>query len=276
VAVHPQTDKHPWQQARNVLLIVLLVLLVALAMLALRGSQFPAAVPSGETQLAVILAPFLALAVAIERFWETVFDWYESLVMGTAKLVGVSAETATWMNKELENAQTAVQALTLELASAATPNAANAQTHQALLDTFHEAEKRLKDAQSRIAETVKAPQYVGTKRAITLLGSLVLGVFISTTANLTLLNAAGIPIAIAADVLVTGLLIGSGPGPLHQFISILEELRSAAAGLSGLANGAAFLKAKEALVTATNDAQDGQRTLTPTEERIVRDIKQRR
>jgi hypothetical protein len=48
-----------------------------------------------------------------------------------------------------------------------------------LSTAFQEAENRLLDAQTRITEILKTPEYVAVKRSIILLGSLVLGVAIS-------------------------------------------------------------------------------------------------
>jgi hypothetical protein len=50
-------------------------------------------------------------------------------------------------------------------------------------------------------------------------------------------------------VLLTGLLLGAGPGPLHSLITTLQELRNAVAGLADLARGSAFKRVKEAQVS---------------------------
>ncbi len=89
-------------------------LLVAGPLIAGGGTTNP---PGTPIDLVVLLAPFVALAAAIERFWEAVFNFYESVAIASARLVGVGARTAQWMQTEAQNAETAVEVLVTTLGS---------------------------------------------------------------------------------------------------------------------------------------------------------------
>lgn len=234
-----------WPKARMVLLALLALGLFGLVAAVLGDWFGVAASPvARDDDLFILLAPFVAIAVAIERFWEIAFNAYESFAMATARLLGVSGGTTRWMRDEARNAEEALKTLARELADK-TPTDKN---YHVLSTAFHLAEVRLLEAQARIEEALKAPEYVAVKRAITLLGSLLIGVLISVTGGLTLLNVAGFAVPIPVDVLVTGLLIGSGPGPLHSLIGTLQELRNAVAGLAELARGSAIKRMREPTV----------------------------
>lgn len=207
--------------------------------------------------LAAVLAPFLVLATAIERFWEAVFSWYESFALASGRLLGSVGAISRWAKTEAENAARAVEEAANTL-GATSPGTAD---YDGALRVLQETEARLLEAQSRIASALKSPEYVALKRGITLLGSLVLGLSISISGRLMLLKAAGISIPSGLgplDILITGLLIGAGPGPLHSFITGLQELRNSLAGLADLARGSALKKVSDALpmpASAANPAE---------------------
>lgn len=235
----------PWQQGHWWLLalLALFVLLVAVAYWRSAASDTGLATLAQPTDLITLLAPFLVIATAIERFWEAVFSMYERVALAAGRVMGIAAHTAKWMNTELRNAEQAVTEAVSELGdhSLADPE------YLALWASFQEAEQRLLDAQARIAETLKTPEYVAAKRAITVAGSLVIGLLVSVGANLALFQVAGFALPRAFDVLLTGILIGAGPGPLHIFIGVLHELRATLAGLANLAQGSAYKRVEEAL-----------------------------
>ena len=213
---------------------------------------------TGSADLSQVLAPFVAIAIAIERFWEVVFDTVERFALTVSGLVGSARSGVKWMRDELNSAETAVEAAVSALAVIEDP--VDQAGKYAILET---AEGRLQAAKDRIADTVKSPEYVAVKRAITLLGSFVMGLAIAAGARLALLNAAGIRLPLAADVLLTGLLIGAGPGPLHTFIGTLQEFRNGVANLAQLAQGAAIRNALQNVSVAQGGAGGGDRELLP-------------
>ena len=248
--------------ARNLLFLLVIVGLVGgLALLLIQIGAIRGDAVAGNGDLSQVLAPFVAIAVAIERFWEIVFDTVERFALTVSGLVGSARSGVKWMRDELGSAETAVEDAVAALAVVKDP--AEQCRLYAVLET---AEGRLQAAKDRIADTIKSPEYVAVKRAITLLGSFVMGLAISSGARLALLNTAGIRLPLAADVLLTGLLIGAGPGPLHTFIGTLQELRNGVANLAQLAQGAAIRNALQNISVTQGGAGGGDRELLPPQE----------
>src|ERR1043165_8333180 len=101
-------------------LLVAVIVVVANQLFSLQaGTENPPATPA---DLSVVLAPFVALATAIERFWESMFDFYESVAIATARIIGVGKNTTAWVKAEAQNAESAVQTLVSALATAGTPD----------------------------------------------------------------------------------------------------------------------------------------------------------
>jgi hypothetical protein len=217
----------------------LLVLLLGLAALVFFQSiDYNDDAPSPPIDIAKSAAPFIALAAAIERFWESFFAWYESFALSVGRLMGVSAKMLGWMRTELERARSAMYDLVSK------PNDGQGVQQEELLA----AEARLKDAQTRIEEALKFPEYVALKKAIILLGSLILGIAIAAMGKLQILAIVGFgAVPNWADMVITGVLIGLGPGPLHDIIGMIQELRNAISGIADLARGTALKKAAESL-----------------------------
>lgn len=187
------------------------------------------------TDYSVALTPFVALAAAIERFWEIAFDVYERFALTVGKLVGGGARGINWMKDELNNANEAVSEVAAQLGKANPTD----DRYPQLMSAMQEAEERLLDAQDRIGETLKAPQYITIKRAITLLGSLVLGLAVSMAGNIYIFNSIGFKVPAGIDMILSGLFVGAGVGPMHSLIGALQNTREAVAGLAGLAKGSA-------------------------------------
>lgn len=215
-----------------------ILVLIALLFAALVVYQLIFPPPSGApADATAALGTFVAIAAAIERFWESVFALYESFALAVGRLFGVSSKTLGWMNTELARAQQAMEDLFKE-------DSTKPEYQEKLL----QAENRLKDAQARIEEALKLPEYTSAKKAVTLFGSLALGVAVAVAGKLQFLAAAGFPINfVPFDILVTGLLIGLGPGPLHDLIGLIKELKNAVAGVADLTRGAALKKVGESL-----------------------------
>jgi hypothetical protein len=197
--------------------------------------------------LATILTPFLLLATAIERTWEAIFDTLEKAAMSGGRLIGVSADSVKWMHDELANAQAAANQVAQSFAL--DPTNPVFQQRLAL------AEARLRDARLRLEELPKEPRYVAVKRATTIFGSLVAGVVISIISQqLFFFRTLGFAIPPAADMLLTGLIIGTGPGPVHSLIGTLQSLRDTLSAVGNLAQGAAIKNAALGTQTAVETA----------------------
>ena len=142
----------------------------------------------------------------------------------------------------MRKAEDAVKAIANQLPS----EPSGSLTEMELWAQFNDAELRLLNARGRLSEVFKSPEYLAMKKSITLLGSLVAGVGISSVSHLTMFEAAGYHIPQAIDVFLTGLIIGAGTGPMHSFIGFLQEFRNATSGLSELARGSAIQRVMDA------------------------------
>ncbi|MEQ1506183.1 MAG: hypothetical protein ABMB14_28380 [Myxococcota bacterium] len=209
----------------------------------LLGQEAGPTPPPSPVDVAAMIAPYLALALAIERFWEAVFSWYESLVLATGKTFGTTAAIANWMEREVRKAEIAV-------AEAAEKGA---EPHGS--EAIALAEAQLTNAKARIEETIRSPQYVGAKRAVTVIGSLTIGVALSLAGHFRMFLAVGLPLPEGLDVVMTGIAIGTGSGPMHSLVGLLQELRNAVGGVADLARGGAVRTAMAALSGAVQNAE---------------------
>lgn len=250
LTVAPSLVRQDPSRGHNSLLLILALLFVG-AIVAMAASHYgvcpqgpdsPCA-PGDTPDLSKVLLPFVAIATAIERFWETIFNWYEGVALRTAKLIGITAESTDWIKQEYKASEDAVSHLVGTLSQ----QAPGTKEYDEAYTLFQKAESRLQDAQSRITEGLKSPAYTTIKQAITVIGSLLIGLFISLSSRLYLFHKAGFSIPGMADLLLTGLLIGAGPGPLHQVIGLLQGLRDSVGSLASVAQGTAVKKAVEAV-----------------------------
>jgi hypothetical protein len=228
-----------------------LVFISVVFILLLFAHTAAAATQVGQTNaqpadLTAALVPFVLLATAIERFWEAVFDWVEKVLISTGKVFGSVNESVKWMVDEYNNAQAAVTNLVTSFSGESGDNLRKVTEQLAI------AEQRLKDAQLRIEEIPKEPRYVATKSAITIFGSLAIGLVIGIAgllANQPLLffKAAGFAPPVWLDGILTGLIIGAGPGPVHSLIGTLQSLRDSVSALGNLAQGTALKNAAQTI-----------------------------
>lgn len=258
----PQSKEKGWQWlAWSALILIVMAGIVAWAYLSDPGAP----IEKKSIDFVATTAPFVALAAALERFWEALFDWYERFALASARVIGVTASGTGWMTKEVSNAEKVVSDLVTAL-GATQPDSPE---YSWISAQFAKAEGRLIDAKERITDILKSAQYVALKRAITVFGSLVIGVVISIAAKLTLLNSVGFGISAPVDMLVTGLLIGSGPGPMHAFIGTLMEFRNSVASLADSIKGGAVKKTLEGLQQAAGTASASTTSVTTPASSLV-------
>lgn len=172
--------------------------------------------------LAKLLAPFVLLATVIERFWEGLFDLYERVAVQIAARLGVAGPETAGLWATLQSAES-------QLANATDD------------DSRAQALAAVRDARVALLDIYETPEYKGIKRGITTIGSLAIGVALCVSQRIGVFEAMGFSgIAPLSDVVFTGLLIGAGPGPMHSFISILQEFRDTIAGLGNYAQSQAW------------------------------------
>lgn len=215
----------------GILLIVSLVMAVARAFPEQAGLlwlfQVPA-VPETVGDFATILTPLLAISVAIERLLETAFNWYEQTSIAVADILVAPREALDWVQKEYQEAYETTQAAAETLRVETTPET---------LEVFEMAENRLAKAEERLRGWVQAPEYLAWKKALCIWFGLLTGLVVSILGDLGMLHYIGVPAPRIIDMLITGLVIGSGPGPMHDLIGILQSGRSALGNLGQVAKG---------------------------------------
>ena len=114
---------------------------------------------------------------------------------------------------------------------------ARVQSAEALLV---DAQKRLKDAESKLAAASDSPDYRSAKSAATIILGLMLGVIIAAMGQIQMFALLGIgAVPARIDVLITGLVIGSGSYPVHSLVGILQQGKDALDGLGNFLNGRA-------------------------------------
>lgn len=197
--------------------------------------------PEKVGELTAVLAPLLAVAVAIERLLETIFSWYEQSIQTVSEVLAMAEEPLNWVEKELQQAyQAAVKAA----------ENTGVEADEASLAALSRAEKRLAQAEKRLLDWTKAPEYVAWKRAIAIWVGLLVGLEVAVLGDLGMMRTIGIPAPRLLDMIATGLVIGAGPGPMHSIIGMLQGGKNALDKLASLAEGRAARESMESLESA--------------------------
>lgn len=184
-----------------------------------------------QNDVGVILAPLTALALAIERIIETVFDLIEQSLTTMAKLIGESKQAVKWFEEEYSQASKQVKQwikTISEIKEQTSPG------ELPPLDKLKEAQKQLKLAEERLekaSERLKAitrdPHYISTKRAISIMLGLFLGFLVAIFSDQGIFAYLQQGVPRIVDIFVTGFVIGAGSGPMHSLVGILQGLKEA-------------------------------------------------
>jgi hypothetical protein len=245
-----QLTARRWQLNIDALLGLLLAVAVVLAIVrSLTGTggllwlvEIPA-LPQEVGEFATVLAPLLAVAVAIERLLETFFDWFEQATRSTADVLAAPKETLDWIGREYQEAYEATAKVAESRGIVVTPDSAEA---------LSLAEERLAKAEARLRSWTDAPEYKAWKRAISIWVGLLTGLVLAVLGDLGMFHTIGMPVPRLLDMLITGLIIGAGPGPMHSLIGILQSGKDAMNNVAELAKGKAVRDAAEALLIQSN------------------------
>jgi hypothetical protein len=169
---------------------------------------------SGEASvsIAVLLAPLLAAATAIERIIEMGFDWYESTIRSVSKVPQEASNYLDWAKQQVKVLEDAFNK----------PTAAT--------EELKKIEDRLIIARQRVEGHLKSPAYVNFKQRISLLAGIILGVTTAVVVRLGMFDLLNIPMVKGADYFITGLIIGTGSAPVHSLIGILQKTKDAIDG----------------------------------------------
>jgi hypothetical protein len=200
--------------------------------------KVPAEMPQTAGDYATVLTPLIAIAVAIERLLETGFNWFEQSSRAVADVLVAPKDTLDWIGREYQDAYKATEEAAAMVGTDMTPET---------LQLLNMTENRLAQAEERLRSWVTAPEYLAWKRALAIWFGLLAGLVIAVLGDLGMLRYIGIPAPRLIDMIITGLVIGSGPGPMHDLIGILQSGKDALGSLSDLAKGKSVQQAVEAL-----------------------------
>ena len=248
------------------------------------------ALPVGA-DLAIVLAPIIAAAAGVERLLETIFNtlegnwktmvaylgygfrWLKSAELEVSEarqwLSNTSAifnSTSAQYNKEMsglmklaadpDKPQLAVTNLPPEVSQrmSALAEVAAKKTAEAQL-LMQAAQNRLSAAENKLGGITGSAGYRSAKAAMSIVLGLMLGVVTATVGQLQMFALLGIDLVPAhIDVLITGLIIGTGSAPVHSLVGILQQGKNTLDNLSGYLNSSSSAKKSESVATRAETA----------------------
>ena len=204
-----------------------------------------------SANLTVVLAPILAAAAAVERTLETIFNviegswrtmvaylgrgmrWLKSTETEVKQARAFLADVADKFNAEMANmeiGQGAIPQVTAEIKARI----------DAVSGMMAMAQQRLDAAEDKLSEATSSETYIQAKTAVSVVLGLMLGVVIAAVAQLQMFATLGVDIVPARfDVLITGLVIGSGSYPVHSLVGILQQGKDTLDSVKGYFNRSA-------------------------------------
>ena len=247
------SDRDQFFKARRwyrILVSVIVVLwLVLIGWVLVSPIQDAAALPlAAGANLTIVLAPVLAAATAVERTLESIFNVFEG---NWHTMVAYLGRGLRWLkNAEIEVQQarqfladasekynSELQGIQFGQSSASTI----ADEVQAKVESANKlmviAQQRLQNAEDNLADVTSSDSYISAKAAASIILGLMLGVIIAAIGQLQMFAMLGIGIVPAQiDVLITGLVIGSGSYPVHSLVGILQNGKSTVDSITGYLN----------------------------------------
>jgi len=240
-----------WFRILVVLVVGLWVGLIAWVLFVAPITDAAATALEASANLTVVLAPVLAAAAAVERTLETLFNvlegswrtmvaylgrglrWLKSAEVEVKQARQFLADVADKYNSEMQNIEIGSVSVS-ELTFAA----------QARIDAVNKlmavAQQRLKAAEDNLSNATSSENYINAKAAVSVVLGLMLGVIISALAQLQMFALLGVNTVPARfDVLITGLVIGSGSYPVHSLVGILQQGKDTLDSVKGYFNRSA-------------------------------------
>jgi hypothetical protein len=240
-----------WLRILVAVIVILWIALVVWVMAFAPITKAPIAQLSAAANLTIVLAPVLAAAAAVERTLETTFNVMEG---SWRTMVAYLGRGLRW----LKSAETELKQARQFLADVSDKYNAEMDTIQfgqlsaaeftaeiqARMDVANRmmalAQQRLKDAEQNLSAATSSDSYVSAKAAASIIVGLMLGVVIAAIGQLQMFAMLGISMVPARiDVLVTGLVIGSGSYPVHSLVGILQQGKDTLNSVKGYFNRSA-------------------------------------
>jgi hypothetical protein len=225
--------------------------------------------------LSIILAPIIAAAAGVERMLETIFNIVEGSWKTLIAYLGYGfrwlksaevevSEARQWLSNTAAIYNSTSAQYNTEMASlmklASDPNKPQlavtnlppeisqrmgvlaqeaAQKTEQVQQLMAAAQARLSAAESKLGGLTDSQGYKSSKAAVSIVLGLMLGIIVATVGQLQMFALLGIALVPARiDVLITGLVIGSGSYPVHSLVGILQQGKNALDGLQGYLNNA--------------------------------------
>ncbi|HVF25233.1 MAG TPA: hypothetical protein VNA23_05045, partial [Anaerolineales bacterium] len=115
-------------------------------------------------------------------------------------------------------------------------------------------------AEENLGNATSSKNYISAKSAVSIVLGLMLGVVISALAQLQMFALLGVSTVPARfDVLITGLVIGSGSYPVHSLVGILQQGKDTLDSVKGYFNRSAPSgQAVEQRITTVQPASPGE------------------
>jgi opacity protein-like surface antigen len=240
-----------WFRILAALIIILWVALIIWVLAIAPITDAEAAQLNVGATMAMVLAPVLAAAAAVERTLESAFNmiegswrtmvaylgrglrWLKSAEVEVKQARQFLADISDKYNEEMRNiqfGQLSASALTAEM--------------QARMEVANRmmglAQERLKDAEGNLSAVTSSDGYIRAKGAASIVVGLMLGVIVAGLSQLQMFAMLGIGVVPARiDVLITGLIIGSGAYPVHSLVGILQQGKDTLDSVKGYFNRSA-------------------------------------
>lgn len=207
-----------------------------------------------------LLAPMLAAAAGIERLLEMAWNWIENAGRQLVATLGMGQAWADYAHKQVKDAEDALKTLAraglpkepgapgaaalVAPGAAAAAAAADAPPEGSLLQQkIVLAELRLKEAQDRLRGAIDSDRYRSLKQSISVVIGIGLGIVITFMSGLDMFVLLGLQRADWAGhpfgMLLTGIIIGAGTGPVHSVIGLIQQTRDAVDQAANLFNARA-------------------------------------
>ena len=204
-----------------------------------------------SANLTVVLAPILAAAATVERTLETIFNVVEGSWRTMVAYLGRGMRWLKSAETEVKQARQFLEEVAdrynmemgnMEIGHGPVPQLTA--VVQAKIDELNTmmslAQQRLKVAEDKLSEATSSENYINAKTAVSIVLGLMLGVIIAAVAQLQMFAMLGVGIVPADfDVLITGLVIGSGSYPVHSLVGILQQGKDTLDSVKGYFNRSA-------------------------------------
>ena len=224
-----------WLRLLVVLLLITWLTLIGWVFIYAPITKATAASLSAGANLTIVLAPVIAASAAVERALETLFNVIEGSWRSLVAYLGRglrwlrSAETELKQARQFladvsEKYSAELQSIQIGPASVATLNVELGSRMEVANGLMDLAQKRLQDAESNLASATASDTYVSAKAAASIVIGLLLGIIVAAIGQLQMFAMLGIgAVPARVDVLITGLVIGSGSYPVHSLVGLLQQ-----------------------------------------------------